>query len=191
MRHAAVATLLALASAGVFAVGQSMGANPSTGGGEGEVVVHEHIHLAADSGGDAGTTALTSTRALVNLSLLEVADTGGDFTVNANEICYDAPGVFTAEIAFTFSFFRSTGSGTDVEKFQVGKDTTGAIGNGDELGDEFHRSVSTSAAAGMGVVTATTVLLQFDCVGLLGFTDSDNTITVQAAHVAIHGQLGL
>jgi hypothetical protein len=128
--------------------------------------------VSADTGGDAAETTLNAaTFVLMNMSLTETKDRNSTFTVNANEICYTGVPTITAHILIALSFDRTTGAGTDTITMQIGVDTTGAIGDGDEVGDPYARGIVTNSIHEIGAVGFATDLNTNDCVGLLAKTD--------------------
>lgn len=129
-------------------------------------------YYAAETGGNAGVTTLSlNSYVVMNLNLDEIYDKRNCFTTNAHEICYDCVHDIQVQLEMSVSTDRTAGAGTDHVEFAFGKDTTGAIGNGDEIGDEFHRSFSVNAAHSMGSLSHSTTLVTTDCISLLGKTD--------------------
>ena len=123
------------------------------------------------TGGDAAETTLTLNNydPLV-LSLAESFDTGSTFTTSANEVCYTGTPTVNFHISFAFSVARTTGTGTDVVTIAFGQDTTGAIDDGDEFGEEYPRSFA-GADTGMGIVETSAAFATNDCLSVLAKTN--------------------
>lgn len=155
--------------------------------GTSEIFRFHKPYMFADSGGDAAETSLSVSNQffLMNISLTELADTTGEFTTNANEICYTGVEPFGADLMASTSFDRTTGSGTDTITFVFGMDTTGAIGDGDEFGEQYPRTISNNAVIGALTVSTYKTFVTNDCIGLLGATNgATDGITMEA--VSIH-----
>ena len=128
----------------------------------------------ATTGGDAGeTTVAVGTYGVTVLSLTEDVDSTTEFTTAANEVCYTGTATKVMHVSMPISFERTTGAATDVITFKWGTDTTGAIGDGDVVGDPFSRSVSTSSVIGMGTVSAVISFPTNACVSLMSSVDDD------------------
>lgn len=125
------------------------------------------------TGHDAPTTTVAlNTYTVMNLSLGEAFDKNGCFTTNPNEICYTCADTIRVNLVVPISTVRDAGSGTDHLIFAIGKDTTGAIGDGDELAlaDGAERTFTTTQH-GMGSIGATTSLETNDCLSVMAQTN--------------------
>jgi hypothetical protein len=129
------------------------------------------------SGSPSETTLSVGSYTVMDIDLDEKRDVGDCFTLtsaqNGNEVCYKCASTIVTQINAVLSFERSTGAATDVITLAFGSDTTGAIGNGDEKGDEFMRSVATTSVAGMGTLSWSKQWPTDSCVSIMGKVDDD------------------
>jgi hypothetical protein len=100
------------------------------------------------------------------------SDVLGEFTVNANEVCYT--GTRTIDVLVQASATLQYTSGTDsnlTARLSLGTNTTGLIDEGSQFGDEAKAYSGNGWDVGHLTVSATTNLAPGDCVGLLLETD--------------------
>ncbi len=137
--------------------------------------------FSARSGEDAATTDLDTTHTVVNLSLTQVIDTTGAFTISVseNEVCYTKPEARDLQFFASMSYERTSGGGTSIVHMIFGADTTGAIGDGDEFGEHFKESVTNSSEVRTGSMLATHLAFPpNECVSVLADLES-GTATIQ------------
>ena len=190
--HIAVLLLLALQ---VQADPWPGGGIPGQDGANGESPPVEPTYfLAAMVGSPAETTLASGTFTLMNLSLTEVADNENDptgyWTTNANEVCFagTAP-KYNASLKFAVSIEKSTGGGTSDAEFRFGFGLTGAIGNGDEEGPVYKRSIAGSGNTfGLGSLEMTRDIYNGTCIGLLGKDSGNSGLTLAGGNLTVEAR---
>lgn len=149
-------------------------------------------HLDARTGGNAAETTLSlNNYDVMNMSLEEEVDENGCFTTTANQTCYVCARTIEVHMIAAVSYSRTTGAGTDVVTMAFGQDTTGAIDDGDEFGDEYQRTLSVNAIIGMGAIAASTTLVTDQCISLMAKTNDTaggSGFTMIAASLRIEGE---
>ncbi len=109
-------------------------------------------------------------------------------TLNASEFCYSGSLTLDIHIIASLSFERTSGAGgADTVTIAFGKNTTGAIDDGSEFGDEFERTLSNNSVIGMGAVGAATTLATDQCISLLWKSDGVSSLQMHAFTIDLEG----
>lgn len=148
------------------------------------------VRASVTSTGGTGIATNATTYVLLDLATITKEAGSADWTEADNdEFCYGGTATLQdVHITFAFSANRTTGSGSDDVGFKLGIDTTGAIGNGDEVGPLYVRTFSTNGVDGLGVLDYVTDIAQNQCIGVLAIgTAGTPTIGITAASLTIDG----